>query len=664
MSNREENASYLIQQARAAGITDTRELAIFMGQMDVESGGFRSMHEGLNYRPERLLDVFGPYTDRRGVWHDGRNGLTTIDEARQIVARGPQGIAEAIYGGAWGARNLGNTEPGDGWRYHGRGYVQLTGRDNYERIGQALGIDLVNKPDLAADREIAARIAIHYWQERVRANGHQLDVNAATRDINGGQNHLAERRAAAQAWERKFDQGYLDRLPAPDANERTRTHETPVQTQRPDATAAHPGPTAIYDEAYRHFLADGNRFEYGRGDMQLRNNEGISNRTTDSSRTEQDNDRDGLKGVDCSALVWRGLKNAGYDVPARPFTTHALFSGRSVTAYAREHFEVIPADAAARDHGNLQRGDILLFKDKRSGGQHVGIFQGYDRQGDIQFIGSQVSTGPAQAEAGQGSYWNGGRFEIVGALRAKPEFQVRAPLHAGEAADRAQEPRIASAGRPQVPTAQVAADADGQLRLGEKGPVVATLQMRLADLGYRGHDGKPLAVDGDFGTNTRYALQQFQREHGLQGLGVAGPKTELALDRAERALMSHPSHPHHALYAQVLEKVHAEERARGIEPGHHSQRIAAALAVECLREGITRVDRVELSRDVTLVRGVQVSTVRDEPALNRATDAISTKQASQQPLAESSEQIHQVAVNLQAQQRDEQQRRSSPVLAN
>jgi hypothetical protein len=208
------------------------------------------------------------------------------------------------------------------------------------------------------------------------------------------------------------------------------------------------------------------------------------------------------------------------------------------------------------------------------------------------------------------------------------------------------------------------AEADGRLELGEYGAAVAVLQRRLADLGYRGGDGKPLAVDGEFGGNTRHALQQFQREHGLQGLGMAGPKTELALDRAERALMSHPSHPHHALYTQVLQKVHAEERARGIEPGHHSQRIAAALAVECLREGITRVDRVELNRDVTLVRGVQVSAVRDEPALNRATDAISTRQASQQPMLESSEQIHQVAVNLQAQQRDEQQRRSTPALAN
>jgi hypothetical protein len=161
-------------------------------------------------------------------------------------------------------------------------------------------------------------------------------------------------------------------------------------------------------------------------------------------------------------------------------------------------------------------------------------------------------------------------------------------------------------------------------------------------------------------------LQVFQREHGLEGKGVAGPRTATALDHAERALMSHPSHPQHALYAQVLDKVHAEERAKGQASGHHSERIAAALAVECLREGITRVDRVELNRDVSLVRGVQVSPVRDEPGLNRVTDGISVAQAARQPMLESSEQMHQVAVNRQAQQHQETvaPTRATPALAH
>lgn len=437
-------------------------------------------------------------------------------------------------------------------------------------------------------------------------------------------------------------------------------HEPTPPATRTSTNALTGDSRSIYEEAHRHFLADGNRFEYGRGDTQLNNREG--NGRTDASRTEQDLDRDGLKGVDCSSFVWRGLRNAGYDVPATPFSTHALFNGTRVTAYARDNFDVIPASEARRDHGALQAGDILLFKDRNSTGQHVGIVKGYDASGRIEFIGSQVSTGPARVRAGQGSYWNGGEFEIVGALRAKPEYQVRSSLHAGRSPDIEQRPTREPPASPTAP--QDATEADGQLRMGEKGPAVATLQQRLFDLGYRGRDGKPLGVDGDFGDNTRHALQQFQRDSGLQGLGIAGPKTEIALDRAERALMSHASHPHHALYTQVLEKVHTEERAKGLQAGAHSERIAAALAVECLREGITRVDRVELNRDVSFVRGVQVSAVRDEPGLNRTTDAISVPQAAQQPLRESSEQMQQVAVNRQAQERDELSRaRPAPAMA-
>lgn len=198
------NAAYLLRRAREAGITDARELAHFMGQMHVESGGFRRMNENLRYSARRLLEVFGPRIDRHGRRHEGRNGLSTLAEAQAIVGRGPEAIAEAIYGGAWGARNLGNTEPGDGWRFRGRGFVQLTGRAHYAEMGRALGIDLVDHPERAADRDVAARIAIRYWNERVRANGHAADVAAATRDITGGANGLQAREDAVRAWSRRL----------------------------------------------------------------------------------------------------------------------------------------------------------------------------------------------------------------------------------------------------------------------------------------------------------------------------------------------------------------------------------------------------------------------------------------------------------------------------
>lgn len=193
-----ENADYLLVRAQAAGIVKHDELAVFMGQMHVESAGFSRMSEGLNYSGRRLLQVF-----------PGRNGMTTLAEAEAIASGGAESIANAMYGGRWGERNLGNTEPGDGWKFRGRGYVQLSGRANYARIGAQIGLDLVNHPELVEDREIAATVALHYWQTRVVPKGAQLDVAEATRQINGGENHLAERRIHAARWKRKLDDGYL-----------------------------------------------------------------------------------------------------------------------------------------------------------------------------------------------------------------------------------------------------------------------------------------------------------------------------------------------------------------------------------------------------------------------------------------------------------------------
>ena len=188
-----DNADYLIQQAHDHGISDNRELANFMGQMQVESGGFSRMNENLNYSGHRLVEVF-----------PGRNGMRTLEQANAVASGGPEAVANEIYGGTWGKLNLGNTEPGDGWKYHGRGYVQLTGRDNYERVGREMGLDLVHHPELAQDRETAAKIALHYWDSRVVSHGHQTDVTAACHDINGGTNGLEARKQAAQAWRERL----------------------------------------------------------------------------------------------------------------------------------------------------------------------------------------------------------------------------------------------------------------------------------------------------------------------------------------------------------------------------------------------------------------------------------------------------------------------------
>jgi hypothetical protein len=88
-----------------------------------------------------------------------------------------------------GRRDLGNTEPGDGARYHGRGYIQLTGRANYRRYGQILGVPLENKPDLALDAEVAARVLAEYFKARdIGSSARRGDWRAVRKKVNGGLN--------------------------------------------------------------------------------------------------------------------------------------------------------------------------------------------------------------------------------------------------------------------------------------------------------------------------------------------------------------------------------------------------------------------------------------------------------------------------------------------
>lgn len=95
-----------------------------------------------------------------------------------------------------GRVDLGNLRVGDGHLYRGRGIFQLTGRANYDCIGHALNLPLEVDPDLAADPEISAHIACHYWQQRqINVAADADDIVRVTRAINGGLNGLEDRKA-------------------------------------------------------------------------------------------------------------------------------------------------------------------------------------------------------------------------------------------------------------------------------------------------------------------------------------------------------------------------------------------------------------------------------------------------------------------------------------
>ncbi|BBH11690.1 glycoside hydrolase family 19 protein [Chromobacterium haemolyticum] len=159
-------------------INTRNRMACFLATIGVESGALSAVVENLNYSAAGLL----------ATWP---NRFTATTAA--ACARKPQVIANIVY-----ASRMGNGAPasGDGWRYRGRGLIQITGKDGYTAAGAALGLDLIGHPELLELPAHAAMSAAHWWH----ANGcNQLadagDMTAVTRRVNGGTNGLAERKA-------------------------------------------------------------------------------------------------------------------------------------------------------------------------------------------------------------------------------------------------------------------------------------------------------------------------------------------------------------------------------------------------------------------------------------------------------------------------------------
>ncbi|MCX6633413.1 MAG: hypothetical protein NTW28_37940 [Candidatus Solibacter sp.] len=178
-----ETQAAVLEAARQASTVNTpRRVAHFLGQVFVESAGFTVMEENLNYKnPERLDAVF--------------SAVKGTEDAKALIAKGPQAIANRVY-----SNRLGNGDEasGDGWRYRGSGYMQLTGRTNYQRIGNKVGLDLVNNPDQVREPAGAARVAFAYWDATgCSALADVGDLEGITQNINGpAMLGLAERRAA------------------------------------------------------------------------------------------------------------------------------------------------------------------------------------------------------------------------------------------------------------------------------------------------------------------------------------------------------------------------------------------------------------------------------------------------------------------------------------
>lgn len=162
-------------------INTPKRVAAFLAQCGHESGGWTTFEENLNYSAQGLCNIFKKY-------------FPTLESA-QSYARQPQKIANKVY-----ANRMGNgpESSGDGWKYRGRGPIQLTGKDNYRAFAKDMFEDwenLFDNPDwVTSDKDFALMSAIWFWNKnKLNREADSGDIKTMTKKINGGYIGLEDR---------------------------------------------------------------------------------------------------------------------------------------------------------------------------------------------------------------------------------------------------------------------------------------------------------------------------------------------------------------------------------------------------------------------------------------------------------------------------------------
>jgi putative chitinase len=160
-------------------ITNPLRLAHFLSQCGHESGGFKAISENLNYSVDGLKRTFGKYFP----------GDLATSYARQ-----PEKIASRVYGARMGN---GDESTGEGYKFRGRGFIQLTGKANYAKFAQFIGEDTVANPDLIATKYPLASAAFFFDSNKLWSicdkGADEATVTAVTKRVNGGTNGLSDR---------------------------------------------------------------------------------------------------------------------------------------------------------------------------------------------------------------------------------------------------------------------------------------------------------------------------------------------------------------------------------------------------------------------------------------------------------------------------------------
>ena len=165
--------------AKKFNITNPLRLAHFLAQCGHESGGFKSVSENLNYSADGLKKIFGKYFP---------------GNLNESYAKQPEKIASRVYGSRMGN---GDESTGEGFKFRGRGYIQLTGKQNYTNFAKFIGEDTVSNPDLVATKYPLASAAFFFDSNKLWSicdkGSDVATVTAVTKRVNGGTIGLPDR---------------------------------------------------------------------------------------------------------------------------------------------------------------------------------------------------------------------------------------------------------------------------------------------------------------------------------------------------------------------------------------------------------------------------------------------------------------------------------------
>jgi uncharacterized protein (TIGR02594 family) len=517
-----ESCDSLLQQH---GITTPNRLAHFLAQVLHESGDLMIEHESMKYRAPRLMEIFGV----------GRHSAAITPAEAERLAQDERGIAERVYGlgNPRKALELGNKEPGDGFRYRGCGLMQTTGRSNFRLMGQLCGVDFEHNPDLVFSAEHALKPALAEWSEGgLNVYADNNDILAISRAINCGSPRSKATPIGLQERVTRFAKvrRLIDRvdfqagaIPAADPAKPQQTNELP----RSEATAPQGTPElprleiapqcSIVDLVGERILRVGDegpvvrevQLVLARLGYPLRGTGSFADKTLSAAKDFQK-----AHGLEVDGEIGAETAKA---------IDQALARLRSAAASAA------PAVAALIGDRILRVGDAGPIVQA----VQLGLARlGYPLKGTGNF-------GPATEQSVR-DFQTRHALEVDG--EAGPEIAAAIDRALAALAQPAKSSAPAGtspavpAGETRPPTPQPAQSAaagsvvdlvgDSAFGLGDQGSAVEAVQRALAKLGY------PLEATGHFDGATEVAVTDFQEQRGLEVDGEVGAQTAQAIDQA------------------------------------------------------------------------------------------------------------------------------------